>query len=67
MAFSQGGFMQSEKVDLKRKLCKVKLIFLFEKSHVQTERKYFVYKEMQSLRIFLAYIFLQTEDHTCRL
>ena len=67
MAFSQGGFMQSEKVDLKRKLCEVKLIFLFEKSHVQTERKYFVYKEMQSLRIFLAYIFLQTEDHTCRL
>ena len=31
-------------------------MFLFERSHVQTKRKYFVYKEMQSLRIFLMFL-----------
>ena len=35
----------------------MKQIFLFEKSNVQTKRKYFVYKEMQSLRIFTVYNF----------
>ena len=52
MCFSQGDFIRSEKVELKENYNKRNFFFLFERSHVQTKRKDFVYKEIQSLRIF---------------
>ena len=38
-------------------LCTLYTIFLFKRLNVQTKRKYLVYKEMQSLRIFPVYNF----------
>ena len=44
MGFSQDDFIRSEKIILSE------ANFLFERSHEQTKRKYFVYKDIQSLR-----------------
>ena len=42
----------------------MKLIFLFQRSHMLTKRKYFVSKEMQSLRIFPVYnFFVERRSH----
>ena len=56
--------MQSQNVEQKEIILGEIIIFLFKRSHVQTKRKYSVYKKIQLLRVSPVYsFFVERRSH----